>query len=180
MHRLGLAAGILVAIVLAACSGGDSAPEGTATSTPSATPSPTASSAATPSATPSPTVSSAATPSPTASSAATPGPPSEATVEPGACTMYEASTPPATYFGLVNHGDVVRATNVDCGIDCGISRADGAGEWLVVIDRTAACLPRPGHTIAFYLNGDITTHTETWRAGGTPANLVTGIVLTTP
>ena len=163
MHRLGLAAGILVAIMLAACSGGDSAAEGTATGTAAAS-----------------STSTTATPSPTAGSAATPGPTADATGEPGACTMDEASTPPATYFGRVDPGDVVRATNVDCGIDCGISRADGSGEWLVVIDRTMACLPRPGHTIAFYLNGERTTHTETWRAGGAPANLTTGIVLTPP
>lgn len=174
MDRPGLVAGILAALVLAACSGGDSAAEGTATSTGTATGTATATATA-PARSPTSDAS-----SPTATSTATAGPTSAATAGPATCTMSEPNTPPATYFGLLDPGDVVRAVNVDCGIDCGISRADGSGKWLVVIDRTNACLPRPGHTIALYLNGERTAHTEIWRAGGTPENLRIGIALTAP
>lgn len=163
MDRLGLVAIVVAAVLVAACSGGDSG-SGETESTPEAA------------ATASPAGAAAAT----ATSTAAPGATSEASSQPGGCTMHPNSTPPATYFGLIGPGTIVRAVNVDCGIECGSTTADGAGEWLIVVDRSAPCLPSPGHTIAFSLDGQLTGHSEVWRPGGAPENLATGIALVAP
>lgn len=173
MRRWGLAAGVLVAIALLACSGGDDDDAAEPTATVTSTPSATASPAATPSAIPTDTATPAAT---TPSDTATPS----TTVTAEACSMFGENTPPATYFGLLSPGDVVRAFNRECGLDCGSFSVNGSGEWLIVVDRASPCLPRPGHVIEFYVNDVFTGHTESWRPGGAPEDLVTGIDLSAP
>jgi hypothetical protein len=159
---------VLAALAFAACSGDDDASEDAAGTppggdgdTPTATSSPTASPAATGSAT------ATATP-PAATGTTTATPDGTTTAAPTACTMFEQNSPPATYFGLLTPGEVVRAVNRTCGLDCGEFTTNAAGEWLIVVDRSSACLPRPGHTIEFYVNGTFTGHTESWEPGGAP------------
>ncbi len=173
MARRTLAVAVLAVTLLAAC-GGDE-PSREATPEPTATPTLSASPTATPTGTPTPT-STLTSPTPTVTATGT----QTTTPPPADCTMYEADGPPATYYGRLNPGDIVRAVNVRCGLDCGEFTTDSAGEWVIVVGREVPCLPRTGDTIAFYVNGAVAEQTETWAPGGTPSNLVTGIDLTLP
>ena len=156
---------VLAGLTFAACSGDDDDDDATATSTAEA--SGTATATATSNGSPSAT----STASPQASATQAPA---------GSCSMYEQNVPPATYYGLLEPGDVVRVVNETCGLECGSFTTNDSGEWLLVVDRTSACFPQPGHVLAFYLNGELTSHSEIWTPGGTPENLITGIDLDGP
>ncbi len=89
-----------------------------------------------------------------------------------------AQNPPFTAYGAgLTDGDSVEA--FADGNSCGTTTADSSGEWVLIInegdcDGGAA----DGATVSFYLNGSAANETETWSAGGAPADAVNGISLT--
>ena len=88
-----------------------------------------------------------------------------------------AQNPPATYYGIATAGDEIGAW-ID-GALCESSTADADGGWVVTMnDGSCDGAAVSGATVAFTLNGDLTEQTETWSAGGAPADLVNGITLT--
>ena len=95
----------------------------------------------------------------------------------GAGAMAHAQSPPATYFGAgLTAGDAIEAfTN---GKSCGATVVDAVGEWVIIIGADASCDPAEGDVVTFTLNGQSVEEQETWRLGGSPANLATGLTLT--
>ena len=92
-------------------------------------------------------------------------------------TSAHAQNPPATYYGVATSGDSISA--VIGGTTCDTTTADANGEWLIVIpengcDGNAVA----GAAVSFTLNGDTADQSETWEAGGAPADVVNGISLT--
>jgi hypothetical protein len=63
---------------------------------------------------------------------------------------------------------------------CTTATADADGNWgpVQVAETTGDCSFADGDTISFSLNGDVADQTETWAAGGAPADVATGTVLT--
>ena len=75
----------------------------------------------------------------------------------------------ASYYGSgLAAGDTVGVT-LD-GAECASTRADADGNWLVSVGASDACAVEDGSTIGFTLNGEAAEQTETWSAGGGPAN----------
>ncbi|MDA1061788.1 MAG: hypothetical protein O2895_02605 [Chloroflexi bacterium] len=92
-------------------------------------------------------------------------------------TSAHAQNPPATYYGVATSGDSISA--VIGGTTCETVTADAAGGWVIVIaesscDGNAVA----GATVGFTINDTNAAETETWEAGGAPADLVNGISLT--
>ena len=88
-----------------------------------------------------------------------------------------AQNPPATYYGVATAGDEISAT-ID-GTVCEAVTADSNGEWVIVIQESG-CDGNAvaGATVQLWLNGEGADQSETWEAGGAPADLVSGISLT--
>ena len=89
----------------------------------------------------------------------------------------QAQNPPATYYGVATTGDEISASIN--GVTCETVTADANGEWVIVIqengcDGSAVA----GATVQLWLNGEVADQSETWEAGGAPADLVNGISLT--
>lgn len=64
---------------------------------------------------------------------------------------------------------------------CTTVTADASGNWgpvQVGESGLGDCTFADGDTISFSLNGDVADQTETWAAGGAPADVATGTVLT--
>jgi len=92
-------------------------------------------------------------------------------------TTAHAQNPPATYYGKATAGDVITANIGDT--VCGTATADAAGEWVISItDGGCGGAAVAGATVTMTLNGATADQTQTWAAGGTPADLVNGIALT--
>jgi len=92
-------------------------------------------------------------------------------------TTAHAQNPPSTYYGKATAGDVVTANIGDT--VCGTSTANAAGEWVIsIVDGGCGGAAVAGATVTMTLNGATADQTETWAAGGTPADLVNGIALT--
>ncbi len=88
-----------------------------------------------------------------------------------------AQTPPFSAYGMgLQSGDTVVA-QIN-GKTCGQATADASGQWLLQIPSTAPCSPQDGDTITFTLNGQPTSATVQWKAGGAPSNVAQGIALT--
>jgi uncharacterized membrane protein len=88
-----------------------------------------------------------------------------------------AQNPPATYYGVAAAGDVITATIG--GTTCESVTADANGEWVIVVPENGCSgAAVAGATVGFTLNGATADQTETWEAGGAPADLVNGIALT--
>jgi uncharacterized membrane protein len=92
-------------------------------------------------------------------------------------TSAHAQNPPATYYGVASSGDSISA--VIGGTTCDTVTADANGEWVIVLpengcDGNAVA----GAAVSFTLNGATADQSETWEAGGAPADLVNGISLT--
>jgi len=92
-------------------------------------------------------------------------------------TSAHAQNPPATYYGVASSGDSISA--VIGGSACDTVTADANGEWVIVVPESG-CDGNAvsGAAVSFTLNGDTAAQTETWEAGGAPADLVNGISLT--
>lgn len=91
-------------------------------------------------------------------------------------TAAHAQVPPFTAYGQgLSEGDVVEASVG--GTSCGTATADADGNWLLQIASDAPCTPADGDEISFTLNGSATDAVETWNAGGAPADVAGGIVL---
>jgi len=92
-------------------------------------------------------------------------------------TSAHAQNPPATYYGVASSGDSISA--VIGGSTCDTVTADANGEWVLVVTESG-CDGNAvsGAAVSFTLNGSTADQTETWEAGGAPADLVNGISLT--
>lgn len=87
-----------------------------------------------------------------------------------------AQEPPFTAYGQgLEQGDTVAASVG--GEECGSTTADADGNWILQISGSDPCSPQAGDEITFTLNGDATTATETFQAGGAPADVANGIDL---
>jgi hypothetical protein len=91
-------------------------------------------------------------------------------------TTTHASSPPATFYGTVEAGDVVGAWIGSA--SCGDATADGSGFWMMTVGNDAACSPVEGDTVSFTVNGATADQTDTWKGGGAPADAANGITLT--
>lgn len=87
-----------------------------------------------------------------------------------------AQNPPATFYGTAAAGDTVEAT-ID-GTACASATADATGFWMLTVDEGGACAASDGDTVGFTLNGGTAAETETWKAGGAPADVANGVTLT--
>ena len=93
-----------------------------------------------------------------------------------ATTTHAQSSPPATFYGTVEAGDVVGAWIGSA--SCGDATADGMGFWMMTVGSDAACSPVEGDTVSFTVNGAAADETDTWKGGGAPADAANGITLT--
>jgi hypothetical protein len=92
-------------------------------------------------------------------------------------TVAAAQVPPFTVYGTgLKAGDTVEA--FDGAKSCGTATADASGNWQMQIASNAACSPAEGDAITFTLNGAATTASETYKAGGAPADVANGVTLT--
>ena len=92
-------------------------------------------------------------------------------------TSVHAQNPPATYYGVASSGNSISA--VIGGTTCDTVTADANGEWVIVIPESGCDgAAVAGAAVSFTLNGATADQSETWEAGGTPADLVNGISLT--
>jgi hypothetical protein len=57
---------------------------------------------------------------------------------------------------------------------------DAAGNWVLYVAATDPCAPKEGSTITFRLDGQTTSQTATFTAGGAPSDVANGISLTVP
>ena len=88
-----------------------------------------------------------------------------------------AQNPPATYYGVATAGDEISAS-IGSTV-CETVTADSNGEWVIVLQESG-CDGNAvaGAAVSFTLNGATADQSETWEAGGAPAELVNGISLT--
>lgn len=63
---------------------------------------------------------------------------------------------------------------------CTTATADADGNWgpVQVAETTGDCTFADGDTISFSVNGEVADESETWSAGGAPADVAAGTVLT--
>jgi hypothetical protein len=87
-----------------------------------------------------------------------------------------AQNPPATMYGTAKAGDRVEA--LIGGRVCQSATAGADGFWMMQIAEGGACGAKDGDTISFTLNGAAASQTETWKAGGAPRTVATGVTLT--
>ena len=89
-----------------------------------------------------------------------------------------AQAPPAAYYGGgLDAGDVVTVMIGDN--SCGTATVDANGQWSVTVaDRGCDGAAVDGATVTFMIGDEAAEQTATWRAGGTPENIATGIALT--
>lgn len=91
-------------------------------------------------------------------------------------TSANAQVPPFTAYGSgLTAGDTVEA--MVNSVSCGMTTVDADGNWLLQIDSASACAPAEGDMISFTLNAAATDATETYKAGGAPADVAAGITL---
>ena len=94
----------------------------------------------------------------------------------GSQTAHAQGPDRAQYYGVgLAAGDTVSAS-VD-GVECGSTTADADGNWILYVAAGDPCSPSEGDTVNFSLNGETAEQTETWSAGGSPADPA-GISLT--
>ncbi len=86
-----------------------------------------------------------------------------------------AQNPPATMYGTAKAGDKVEA--LVGGRVCATATAGADGFWMMQIAEGGACGAKDGDTISFTLNGAAAAQTETWKAGGAPKTVATGVAL---
>lgn len=92
-------------------------------------------------------------------------------------TVASAQTPPFTVYGTgLTAGDTVEAFIGTA--SCGTATADASGQWQMQIASNAACSPTDGAAVTFTLNGAATMASETYKAGGAPADVANGVTLT--
>jgi len=88
-----------------------------------------------------------------------------------------AQNPPATMYGTTTAGAKVEA--LVGGRVCQTVTAGAAdGFWQMQIPEGGTCGAADGAAITFTLNGAGCTATETWKAGGAPKTVATGVALT--
>ena len=68
-------------------------------------------------------------------------------------------------------------TRSGCDVVCEESEVDGDGFWIVRIAGDNVCGVREGDVIVFAVNGEPTTKSEIWLAGGVPGDVANGISL---
>ena len=94
-------------------------------------------------------------------------------------TAHAQTSPPFTAYGTgATSGDEI---GIWAGsTQCTTTTADASGNWgpVQVGETLGSCSFADGDTISFSLNGDLADQTETWAAGGAPADVATGTVLT--
>ena len=94
----------------------------------------------------------------------------------GSQTAYAQGPDAAQYYGTgLTAGDTVSASVG--GVECSSTTANAGGEWVLQVAAGDPCSPTEGATVNFSVNGEAAEQTETWTAGGTPAD-VAGISLT--
>lgn len=94
-------------------------------------------------------------------------------------TAYAQTSPPFTAYGTgASDGDEI---GIWAGsTQCTTATADASGNWgpVQVGETLGDCSFSDGDTISFSLNGDLADQSETWAAGGAPADVAAGTVLT--
>jgi len=93
-------------------------------------------------------------------------------------TTAHAQNPPFTAYGTgATEGDEI---GIWAGsTQCATATADADGNWgpVQLGETVGDCTFADGDTISFSLNGTVAEQTETWAAGGAPADVATGTVL---
>ena len=87
-----------------------------------------------------------------------------------------AQNPPATMYGTTTANASVQA--LVGGRVCQTVTAGGDGFWQMQIPEGGTCGAADGATITFNLNSAGCSATETWKAGGAPKTVATGVALT--
>ena len=95
-------------------------------------------------------------------------------------TTANAQNPPFVAYGTGATADDVVTVYAGSTLCATADAADADGNWgPVQLDATTGdCTFADGDTISFALNGVVAAETETWSAGGAPADAATGTVLT--
>ena len=96
-----------------------------------------------------------------------------------ATTAYAQTSPPFTAYGTgATAGDEIGIWSGST--LCDTATADSSGNWgpVQVGESLGDCSFSDGDTISFSLNGDTADETETWAAGGAPADVANGTVVT--
>ncbi len=83
-----------------------------------------------------------------------------------------AQTPPATYYGSSGAGDAIEARFN--GVQCATATAGGDGFWRLTVS-SGACGITEGGSLAFYRNGSDSGARETFKPGGVPSNVASGV-----
>ena len=83
----------------------------------------------------------------------------------------------ATYYGGGVEAGATIGVTLD-GAECASTTANDAGQWLVLVGASDACALEDGSTVGFTVDGDAAEQTESWSAGGGPADAANGVTLT--
>ena len=83
----------------------------------------------------------------------------------------------ATYYGAGVEAGATIGVTLD-GAECASTTANDDGQWLVSVGASDACELEDGATVGFTVNGDAAEQTESWSAGGGPADTANGVTLT--
>ena len=93
-------------------------------------------------------------------------------------TAHAQTSPPFTAYGTgAADGDEI---GIRSGSTlCDSTTADASGNWgpVQIGEALGDCSFSDGDTISFSLNGDVADESETWAAGGAPADVAAGTVL---
>lgn len=84
-----------------------------------------------------------------------------------------AQTPPATYYGTAGAGDTIEASFN--GSACASTTAGADGFWKLTVATGGACGISEGGSLAFLRNGADSGARETFKPGGVPSNVVSGV-----
>lgn len=94
-------------------------------------------------------------------------------------TTANAQNPPFTAYGTgATAGDTIGI--LAGSTECATATVNADGNWgpVQLEETTGDCSFAAGDTISFSVNGTVAEQTETWAAGGAPADVTNGTVLT--
>ncbi len=94
-------------------------------------------------------------------------------------TTASAQSPPFSAYGTgATDGDTIAVLAGTT--ECATATATATGTWgpIQLGEAVGDCVFAAGDTISFSLNGSVAEQTEIWAAGGAPAAVATGTVLT--
>ena len=85
----------------------------------------------------------------------------------------DAQSPPATYYGTSGPGDAIEVRHNSA--SCASAVAGPDGFWRLTVS-SGTCGVSEGGSLAFYRNGADSGARETFKPGGVPSNVTTGVV----